>query len=105
MADPENVTPVLRDFTFKQIFHVLITGGGFFDVLVPIPLCASTQSAWPLMVTCLVIIALLLAAHPMTCRRGPRPPGHARIGPHGPPSGETACHVAGADQSIGPSRR
>lgn len=27
MADPDNATPVLRDFTFKQIFHVLITGG------------------------------------------------------------------------------
>ena len=32
MADPDGKTPVLRDFTFKQIFHVLITGGGFFDV-------------------------------------------------------------------------
>ena len=84
MADPENVTPVLRDFTFKQIFHVLITGGGFFDVLVPIPLCATTQSAWPLLVTCLVIIALLLAAHPMTCRRGPRAAGPRAEGVHGP---------------------
>eukprot|EP00965_Chrysotila_dentata_P244137 6205789-Pleurochrysis_carterae.AAC.1 len=27
MADPEGKTPVLTDFTFKQIFHVLITGG------------------------------------------------------------------------------
>ena len=26
MADPDGKTPVLRDFTFKQIFHVLITG-------------------------------------------------------------------------------
>lgn len=80
MADPENATPVLRDFTFKQIFHVLITGGGFFDVLVPIPLCATTQSALPLLVTCLIIIATLLAVHPMTarrCRRGLRA-GEAR---------------------------
>jgi len=29
MADPNDATPVLRDFTCKQIFHVLITGGGF----------------------------------------------------------------------------
>ena len=48
MADPDGKTPVLRDFTFKQIFHVLITGGGFFDVLIPIPLCAASGSAWPL---------------------------------------------------------
>ena len=26
MADPENRTGVLRDFTFKQIFHVMVTG-------------------------------------------------------------------------------
>jgi hypothetical protein len=66
MADPEGKTPVLRDFTFKQIFHVLITGGGFFDVLVPIPLCSVTGSAWPLLICCLLIISLLLACHPST---------------------------------------
>ena len=47
MADPAGRTPVLRDFTFKQIFHVLITGGGFFDVLIPIPLTAASGSAVP----------------------------------------------------------
>ena len=26
MADPDGKTPVMRDFTFKQIFHVMITG-------------------------------------------------------------------------------
>jgi Na+/glutamate symporter len=69
MADPEGKTPVLRDFTFKQIFHVLITGGGFFDVLVPIPLCSATRSAWPLLIVCLIVIAVLLAAHPGATRQ------------------------------------
>ena len=74
MADPDNKTGVLRDFTFKQIFHVLITGGGFFDVLVPIPLCATSRSAWPLLLTSLTVIGLLLVAHPATqrCCRGRR---------------------------------
>ena len=44
MADPEGRTPVLRDFTCKQIFHVLLTGGGFFDVLLPIPVTAASGS-------------------------------------------------------------
>ena len=82
MADPENKTGVLRDFTFKQIFHVMITGGGFFDVLVPIPLTASTNSAWPLLIVCLLIMALVLAAHPgasRECRR--RLSGRARAAP------------------------
>mmetsp|Transcript_8473 Transcript_8473/g.26572 ORF Transcript_8473/g.26572 Transcript_8473/m.26572 type:complete len:160 (+) Transcript_8473:1998-2477(+) len=72
MADPNDATPVLRDFTCKQIFHVLITGGGFFDVLVPIPLSASTQSALPLLVVSLLSIALSLLCHPAVqraCRR------------------------------------
>ena len=69
MADPENKTGVLRDFTFKQIFHVLITGGGFFDVLVPIPLTATTGSAWPLLIVCVLVMCSLVAAHPNTCRR------------------------------------
>ena len=64
MADPEGKTPVLRDFTLKQIFHVLITGGGFFDVLVPIPLTATSYSCWPLLVVCLVLILTCLACHP-----------------------------------------
>ena len=69
MADPDGKTPVLRDFTFKQIFHVLITGGGFFDVLVPIPLCATTGSAWPLLIVCSLFICVFLAAHPAAPRR------------------------------------
>ena len=28
--------------------------GGFFDVLVPIPLCATTQSVWPLLIVCVL---------------------------------------------------
>jgi len=31
MGDPENKTPVLRQFGYKQIVHVMITGGGLFD--------------------------------------------------------------------------
>ena len=69
MADPDAKTPVLRDFTFKQIFHVLITGGGFFDVLVPIPLTASTKSVLPLLITCLAVIGGLLLAHPAAPRK------------------------------------
>lgn len=68
MADPGAKTPVLRDFTFKQIFHVLITGGGFFDVLVPIPLCSVTKSAWPLCFVSFSMIILCLAAHPESGR-------------------------------------
>ncbi len=64
MADPEGRTPVLRDFTFKQIFHVLLTGGGFFDVLIPIPLTATTRSAVPLLLVCVLATALALACHP-----------------------------------------
>ena len=48
---------MLRDFTVKQIFHVLITGGGFFDVLVPIPLTSITHSAWPLFFVVLTVRA------------------------------------------------
>ena len=69
MADPEGKTPVLRDFTFKQIFHVLITGGGFFDVLVPIPITSVTGSAWSLFLVSGLVIVLLLAAHPAAGRR------------------------------------
>lgn len=69
MADPDGKTPVLRDFTFKQIFHVLITGGGFFDVMVPIPLCATTNSVFPLLFVCCIIICALLLAHPAAPRR------------------------------------
>merc|ERR1740130_1949909 len=82
MADPENKTGVLRDFPFKQIFHVMITGGGFFDVLVPIPLTASTNSAWPLLIVCLLIMGVVVAAHPAAsrdCRR--RLSGRARAAP------------------------
>ena len=68
MADPDGKTPVLRDFTFKQIFHVLITGGGFFDVLVPIPLTSSTQSTWPLLVVCALVMLTLLVVHPTALR-------------------------------------
>jgi Na+/glutamate symporter len=68
MADPENRTPVLRDFTFKQIFHVLITGGGFFDVLVPIPLTSSTGSELPLLLVMVLMVALTLACHPKAGR-------------------------------------
>ena len=68
MADPENRTPVLRDFTFKQIFHVLITGGGFFDVLVPIPLTSSTRSEFPLLLVMVLMVALTLACHPKAGR-------------------------------------
>lgn len=68
MADPESKTPVLRDFTLKQIFHVLITGGGFFDVLVPIPVTATTMSCWPLLVVSLLAIFLCLACHPRAGR-------------------------------------
>jgi hypothetical protein len=84
MADPDNRTPVLTDFTCKQIFHVLITGGGFFDVLVPIPLCATTNSVWPLLVTCLVIMGLLGVAHPKFphCLRGGVPQGAGGGGRH-----------------------
>ena len=69
MGDPDGRTPVLRDFTFKQIFHVLITGGGVFDVMVPIPLCATTGSVWPLLLVCLAAICILVAIHPATPRR------------------------------------
>ena len=69
MADPNDATPVLRDFTCKQIFHVLITGGGFFDVMVPIPLCATTGSVVPLLIVCSMVVCLLLAAHPAAPRR------------------------------------
>ncbi|CAK0884763.1 unnamed protein product [Prorocentrum cordatum] len=31
MADPENRTPVLRQFGFKQIVHVMFVGGGAYD--------------------------------------------------------------------------
>ncbi|KAL1510646.1 hypothetical protein AB1Y20_006944 [Prymnesium parvum] len=68
MADPDGRTPVLRDFTCKQIFHVLITGGGFFDVLVPIPLCAASGSPWPLAAVSLGMTALCLLAHPSAAR-------------------------------------
>jgi len=68
MADPDTRTPVLRDFTCKQIFHVLITGGGFFDVLVPIPLTSATGSALPLLLTALALIGLSLALHPAARR-------------------------------------
>ena len=67
MADPENKTGVLRDFTFKQIFHVMI-GGVFFDVMVPIPLTASTNSSWPLLIVCLLIMGVVVAAHPAASR-------------------------------------
>ena len=72
MADPDGKTPVLRDFTFKQIFHVLITGGGFFDVLIPIPLCAASGSAWPLCFVALAMISVCLLAHPGVGRRARR---------------------------------
>ena len=72
MADPDGKTPVLRDFTFKQIFHVLITGGGFFDVLIPILLCAASGSAWPLCFVALAMIAVCLLAHPGVARRARR---------------------------------
>ena len=63
------VPPCGADFTFKQIFHVLITGGGFFDVLVPIPLTSTTESVWPLLLVVILVMLLLLLAHPATCRR------------------------------------
>jgi len=100
MADPDGKTPVLRDFTFKQIFHVLITGGGFFDVLVPIPLTSVTRSAWPLFVVVTTVIAMLLLAHPAVGRRCARlcrcrtqapssmpPPSSPRRPPEPPPTG------------------
>ena len=72
MADPEGRSPVLSDFTYKQILHVLFTGGGFFDVLIPIPLCSATNSAWPLLVVVSVIIGGLIFFHPMVRRRRQR---------------------------------
>ena len=45
-----------------------VTGGGFFDVLVPIPLCATWNSAWPLLLATLGVIVLVVAVHP-SCRR------------------------------------
>ena len=60
----------------------MVTGGGFFDVLVPIPLTASTNSAWPLLVVSLLIMGVVVAAHPgasRECRR--RLSGRARAAP------------------------
>ena len=42
--------------------------GGFFDVLVPIPLCSATGSPWPLLLVALLMIAVCLAAHPAARR-------------------------------------
>mmetsp|Transcript_7780 Transcript_7780/g.23318 ORF Transcript_7780/g.23318 Transcript_7780/m.23318 type:complete len:496 (-) Transcript_7780:543-2030(-) len=69
MVDPDNSTPVLRDFTCKQIFHVLITGGGFFDVLVPIPLTSTSDSCLPLLIATIVLIGICLCFHPTVHRR------------------------------------
>ena len=40
----------------------------FFDVLVPIPLTASTNLAWPLLIVCLLIMGVVVAAHPAASR-------------------------------------
>ncbi len=102
MADPEGKSPVLQDFTFKQIFHVLITGGGFFDVLVPIPLTAATGSAWPLLVVVCLIIAGLLFCHPASRRHFPCR-GRDLAGPTSTmaaPTTSTAIVVAPGDEPV-----
>ena len=47
MADPDGRTPVLREFTFKQVVHVMVVGGGFFDALA-LPLVKAAGSVWAL---------------------------------------------------------
>lgn len=43
MADPDNRTPVLEQFGFKQVIHASIVGGGVFDAL---SLQMANRSVW-----------------------------------------------------------
>ena len=53
------------------------TAGGFFDVLVPIPLTSATSSCWSLLAVACTVIVLLLASHPAAGRELRRASGRS----------------------------
>ena len=78
MVDPDNKTILLRSFCFKQIFHVMICGGGVFTSTSVIML----ETVGPLGVrgTFIAIFGPFLTDFPAPCRPT-RPPGcHILLG-------------------------
>ena len=65
-VDPESKTPVPQQFSYKQLIHSLLFGGGIFTSLA-VPLLAAIGVWWFSLIVS-VVLAVLLSANHLYCR-------------------------------------
>ena len=66
-VDPEGKTPVPQQFSYKQLIHSLLFGGGLFTSLA-VPLLAAI-GVWWFSVLCSCLLGSLLALNGLYCRK------------------------------------
>lgn len=79
MCDPQNKTPALNAFSYKQLLHEPVVGGGLWTALV-IPFVKHV-GLWPATGLCFGVVAMWFLVHYFVFHRQKHSVGSPTIGP------------------------